>query len=200
MIPKTSFTLKIKLPAWVAQVIKQPTSGFGLCHDLKVVGLGSMLCRKSALRFSLALCPSPCSLALSLSLSLSEINNLKKIKIKLPVILPAKWIYSGQQRFATPNKQTAATPQQVYRAKQGNTLLYRKGGGGVLALVNKKSIGIYWELEYGGSDWLSCHNLSLAGLLLGEEKICPSCQESKVVSLCKIFVFLLDLQMMSGGV
>ena len=71
---------KIPGGAWVAQLVKCPTLGFGSGHDVVVcefepyVGLHADSAEPAWDSLSLSLCSSPCSLSLSLSLKINTIK------------------------------------------------------------------------------------------------------------------------------
>lgn len=103
--------------------------------------------------------------------SLSDVNlkkwNCQKIKnkkIKLPVILPAKWGFLENGRELQPKQSKL---QQNYigdclQPRKGR-LFYRGQGDVGKAVRNIKSIGVNWEFH-----WLNCECLSLAGQVPGK--------------------------------
>lgn len=91
-----------------------------------------------------------------------------------------------------------AKPYASPQNKREECFLIEKRGKLGGPIINKKSIGLNSIQSTGASHWLSCDRLLLAGLLPEEEENLSSiCWDIKVVSLCKVHLFLLGLLLMS---
>lgn len=117
-------------------------------------------------------------------------------KIKLPLILTAKVVLfrnsKNCKRFYFTNKIMGRS------VEQGRGILFYKWKGKSGGLLRTKKIhwsklGVWSIVAF---HWLNCDSLLLAGCVAGAgegEKFSSSCWYSKVIHICKLYLFLLGM-------